>query len=372
MAPDVQARDTGANLADGKYCFHIETIDALGGTAESDGLTIMIDTTSPTGTVAVTPAAAGVVTGSVTVTGTADDSVSGVDTSTFHVGTASTCSTGSVIGPTWDTTTVPNGTYQVCNVIVDKAGHVGVSPLVAVTVANPVPPVVPPPPAPVNPTGTVTPAAATPPPVTSPVIANPGVDPTAPGKPTKVTVTLPRARPTSATVDVTLRWVKPTAPDLAQVVVILNLKRPPRNHTDGAKIYSGLRTSKTFKLKVGSTGYLALFASDLNRNFSSPARKVVSLAPLIPLRPTSGSSVNASPRLTWKPQTATAYYNVQLFHNGKRILTGWPTQAAFSIPAGKLQPGTYVWFVWPAVKHGSGLPTFGKLIGRATFLYTGK
>ena len=147
---------------------------------------------------------------------------------------------------------------------------------------------------------------------------------------------------------------------------------PAANHSDGAKIYSGLRTSKTFKLKVGSTGYLALFASDLNRNYSSPARKVVSLAPLIPLRPTSGSSVNASPRLTWKPQTATAYYNVQLFHNGKRILTGWPTQAAFSIPAGKLEHGTYVWFVWPAVKHGSGVPTFGKLIGRATFLYTGK
>ena len=44
---------------------------------------------------------------------------------------------------------------------------------------------------------------------------------------------------------------------------------------------------------------------------------------------------------------------MQLFHNGTRVLTGWPTQAAFSIPAGKLKPGTYVWFVWPAVKHGA-------------------
>jgi hypothetical protein len=30
-----------------------------------------------------------------------------------------------------------------------------------------------------------------------------------------------------------------------------------------------------------------------------------------------------------------------------------------------------VWFVWPAVKHGTGDPTFGKLIGRATFVYKG-
>jgi hypothetical protein len=62
---------------------------------------------------------------------------------------------------------------------------------------------------------------------------------------------------------------------------------------------------------------------------------------------------------------------VQLFHNGTRVLTGWPSQAAFSIPPGKLKSGTYVWFVWPAVKHPTGTPTFGTLIGRATFVYKG-
>jgi hypothetical protein len=54
------------------------------------------------------------------------------------------------------------------------------------------------------------------------------------------------------------------------------------------------------------------------------------------------------------------------------VLTGWPTRATFSIPPGKLKPGTYVWFVWPAVKRGRLAPTFGKLIGRATFVYTGR
>ena len=60
---------------------------------------------------------------------------------------------------------------------------------------------------------------------------------------------------------------------------------------------------------------------------------------------------------------------MQLFRKGKRILVGWPTKASYRIPAGKLKPGTYVWYVWPAVSGKGGAPTFGKLIGRATFIY---
>jgi hypothetical protein len=355
-------------IANGIYCFHVQTTDALGGTADGPGVTVPIDTVNPTGTIAIAPATAGnVLAGAVTVSGTSADSVSGVDSSTFHLGAVGACSAGAVIAPAWDTTTVANGTYAVCNVIIDKAGHLAVVSM-TVTVANPVAPVVPVP-VPVNPVGTVSPPVT--PPVTPPVIENPAKDPTAPNPPTKVTVILPRSKASTGTVTVKLGWVKPTASDLARVVVVLNLKRPPRSPVDGTKVYKGLGTSTSLKLKVGATGYVALFAYDRSGNVSSPARKVVSLAPLIPLRPTSGSSVNTSPRLTWAAQAATAYYNLQLFRNGARVLTGWPTQAAFSIPPGKLRPGTYVWFVWPAVKHGTGAPTFGKLIGRATFTYSG-
>ena len=79
--------------------------------------------------------------------------------------------------------------------------------------------------------------------------------------------------------------------------------------------------------------------------------------------------MSTAPRLTWKPQAGTAYYNVQLFRNGSRVLVAWPKRAAFSVPRSKLLRGTYVWFVWPAVKHAGAAPTFGKLIGRATFVF---
>jgi hypothetical protein len=356
---------TSATLPDGSYCFHIRTVSALGGAADGPGLTVLIDTGKPTGTLTVAPLAPGnVVTGVVTISGTSADAVSGVASSTFHVGGVNACAAGALIGSAWDTTTVPNGTLQVCNVIVDKAGHV-TSISTTVTIANPV----------------ATPVAAATaqvveggdlvviPPLTPPIVPSPAVDPTAPGAPTKVALTLPRSRAGTGKVTVGLHWVKPTAVDLARVVVVLNLTRPPRSPVDGTRVYRGLATSIALKLKAGGTGYVALFAYDRNGNVSSPARKSILLAPLIPLRPTTGSLVKAAPRLTWRPQPATTYYNVQLFHNGTRVLMDWPAKPSLSIPAGKLRAGTYVWFVWPALKLGHAAPTFGTLIGRATFVY---
>jgi hypothetical protein len=339
---------TSTTIPDGIYCFHIRTASLLGGVADGPGLTVAIDRSNPTGTIAVAPAAPGnIVSGAVDVSGTSADAVSGVASSTFHVGAVNACASGVVIDPVWDTTTQPNGSYQVCNVITDNAGHVAVV-STAVTIANPVAPPGTPVAAPVAGTA-VAPLAATP-----PVVANPIADPVAPNAPTKITVILPRAKASTGMVSVGLRWVKPAASDLARIVVVLNPKRPPRSPADGTKAYTGLGTSTSLRLRAGSTVNVALFAYDRSDNISSPARKVVSLAPLIPLRPTTGSSVSTAPRL---------------FHNGSRVLMGWPAQAAFRIPAGKLTSGTYVWFVWPAVRHRGAAPTFGKLIGRATFVY---
>ena len=114
---------------------------------------------------------------------------------------------------------------------------------------------------------------------------------------------------------------------------------------------------------------MAVFAYDGNGNVSPPARRKISLASLIPLRPVTGSVVKEPPLLTWKGQDGVVYYNVQIFRNGKRVIVGWPSHASYRVPLGTLEPGTYVWFVWPAEKHEGATPTFGKLIGRATFEY---
>jgi hypothetical protein len=197
------------------------------------------------------------------------------------------------------------------------------------------------------------------------------VDKLAPLAPTKLTVTRPKSKTKSSSVTFTLHWVKPTAADLDRVVVVLNLKRAPVGPADGKAIYHGLGSSAKLKLHAGQNGYIAIYAYDHSGNYSlKPIRKLITLAALIPLRPLSGSTLRTNtPLLTWKASKGSSYYNVQLFRNGKKVLLTWPTKASFRIPAGKLKPGTYVWYVWPAVQHAGGSPTFGKLIGRATFVY---
>jgi hypothetical protein len=200
-------------------------------------------------------------------------------------------------------------------------------------------------------------------------------DKTAPLAPTKLTVTRAKsktkAKAKSGSVTFLLHWVKPTAADLDRIVVVLNLKRPPVGPADGKAVYHGLGSSAKVKLRPGQTGYVAVYAFDHSGNYSpKPIRKLLTLAGLISLRPLTGSVVrSSSPELTWKATKGSTYYNVQVFRNGKRMLVGWPSTASYRIPGGKLKPGTYVWFVWPAVQHKGSTPSFGKLIGRATFTY---
>ena len=156
------------------------------------------------------------------------------------------------------------------------------------------------------------------------------------------------------------------------MVVLLNLKRQPRSRTDGTIVYSGLRPSAPFKLKARERTATSRCSRSTAPATARPRRGyTVSLASLVPLRPLTGSKVEAAPRLTWKAKDGTAYYNVQVFRDGKRILTDWPSQASLRLPASLLEPGTYTWFVWPALKGKGSGATFGDLIGRATFVYEG-
>ncbi len=316
-------------------------------------MTVSVDTTSPTATVAVSgQAPGGVVSGTVAISGTSADAVSGVASSVLHVGPAGSCPVDPVVGSAWNTATLGNGSYDVCNIVTDRAGHTTAA-TVRVTVAN------------------IAPLAVVP-------ARRPGAGRPARGRarlppgrrrtrPTKLSVVVPRARHGAAPVPVALHWRNPVGVDLDRVVVVLNHARPPRTPADGSIVYRGLGTAATLKLRPGHDGFLALFAVDRSGQVSHAARRIVSLARAA-LRPLSGSVVSKRPRLSWRARRHTAYYNLQVFHKGKRILVRWPARATYRVPAGRLEPGTYVWYVWPAVRHRGAAPTFGKLIGRATFV----
>jgi hypothetical protein len=92
-------------------------------------------------------------------------------------------------------------------------------------------------------------------------------------------------------------------------------------------------------------------------------------------RPAAGARLSVPPLLTWATVPKAAYYNVQLYRNGAKILTAWPRHAKFRLQtrwtySGRtyvLSPGRYRWFVWP----GFGLPSasrYGKLVGTRQFV----
>jgi hypothetical protein len=171
---------------------------------------------------------------------------------------------------------------------------------------------------------------------------------------------------------VTVRWKNPAVPDLARVELVMNGKHPPHGLFDGRVVYRGLEQSFVLVLKAGQTAHLALYAIDQSGNISAASRTVISLAALIPMRPLTGSAVHTAPVLRWEPRKGAAYYNLQVFHQGKRVLVAWPQRPSYRFPTEKLEPGTYVWFVWPALARTHTSPRFDDLIGRATFTYVGE
>jgi hypothetical protein len=61
------------------------------------------------------------------------------------------------------------------------------------------------------------------------------------------------------------------------------------------------------------------------------------------------------PTLTWRARPRVKYYNLQLFRNGRKILSAWPTVAHYTLKPSwryhgrtyKLAAGRYRWYVWP-------------------------
>jgi hypothetical protein len=85
--------------------------------------------------------------------------------------------------------------------------------------------------------------------------------------------------------------------------------------------------------------------------------------------------VGGAPLLRWIPIKKAAYYNVQLFRGGVKVLSVWPRRARIRLtPAWRwegrgyaLRPGRYTWYVWPG--FGALAETrYGGLIGQRSFV----
>ena len=69
--------------------------------------------------------------------------------------------------------------------------------------------------------------------------------------------------------------------------------------------------------------------------------------------------------LRWRAVQGAAFYNVIFWRDGSRVLDLWPTKATVSVPSGRLAPGEYQWFVYPAFGK-TGERRYGKVVARGT------
>jgi hypothetical protein len=139
-------------------------------------------------------------------------------------------------------------------------------------------------------------------------------------------------------------------------------------------VYQGTASSFVDRSVLNGVKYVyVVVAADAARHTDS--EKVEAL-PKGPLRaPAEKESVRRPPLLRWVPVRKAAFYNIQVFRNGRKILSAWPVKTRLQLRKtwkwnGRrraLVPGTYRWFVWPAYKRKQGI-RYGRPLGFSDFV----
>ncbi|HEX6653509.1 MAG TPA: hypothetical protein VF072_12250, partial [Thermoleophilaceae bacterium] len=96
------------------------------------------------------------------------------------------------------------------------------------------------------------------------------------------------------------------------------------------------------------------------------------------LLPADGAHLTTPPELVWKPVRRASYFNAQLLHRGRKVLTRWPvinrlqlTERWNSLGSShRLVPGRYCWYVWPGFGPRRDRD-YGRLLGSSCFRITG-
>jgi hypothetical protein len=169
---------------------------------------------------------------------------------------------------------------------------------------------------------------------------------------------------------VTLSWQLPADGDLDHVTLF---ERRPRTLASTAA-YTGLGTRFTeVKIDNSHTYRFSIVTFDSVGNASGAATVAIPPAALL-VSPRPGAKVRRPPSLSWAPARGAKFYNVQIFHNGKKVLSTWPRSPHLRVAAHwtyarhlrSLSRGWYDWYVWPAFGSGRSMH-YGQELGHSSF-----
>jgi hypothetical protein len=147
--------------------------------------------------------------------------------------------------------------------------------------------------------------------------------------------------------------------------------------TDGASssvLYQGAGTGFTDQAVRNRRQYrYVLTLTDAAGN--SASRELPATPQRQLLTPDRRALVAAPPLLRWTRVRDATYYNVQLFRNGRKILSAWPKRPQLQLREKwrfrgrrhRLVDGRYQWYVWPGVGPRSARK-YGERIGARSFV----
>jgi hypothetical protein len=171
----------------------------------------------------------------------------------------------------------------------------------------------------------------------------------------------------------TLTWV--TSPDTTVVEVERSLGGGGRAeamvYTGSKKTFVDMRLRNGRRYRYTVTGYDQAGNSATATAFALPTSML--------LGPAEDGEVPAAKPvvLAWTRLARADYYNVQLFRNGAKILSAWPTGPQLRLEhewqynghTFTLKPGHYRWLVWPGI-GSKAANTYGKRLGLRDFTVT--
>jgi HYR domain-containing protein len=168
---------------------------------------------------------------------------------------------------------------------------------------------------------------------------------------------------------VRLSWQKPSGID--HVVV----RRSLSGEREGQIVYTGSAVNFVDRGLVNGTEYRYVVTTVDTAGNSSAGIAAVAVPRRNLLRsPKDGARLRKPPKLVWAADGEADYYNAQLLRNGVKILSVWPTKAAFTLHKSwkfqgrkyTLTRGMYRWYVWPGFGARS-LVDYGELLGSRSF-----
>jgi hypothetical protein len=167
-----------------------------------------------------------------------------------------------------------------------------------------------------------------------------------------------------------LTWTHPSASDFDHVTVFA------RSGANGSRVavYSGAATSYRDRKFNNALDYRYEVISYDHAGNAAPAASVGVSSSALLGSPRRGTRVRRPPALSWAPISGARFYNVQLFRNGRKVMSTWPRRPRVQLAprwryakrAYALTRGRYDWYVWPALRSGR-TTRYGPPLGHSFF-----